>query len=274
MEFVKKHPFLILWIAAVIACIFFKVPFGFVALGTLVYILLILLIQLPKTMFFLGYLMQGPGKKPDLAMKMYQYAYDHGARVGAPMIAYGMLLLTNFRYAEGLTVLQDVLMVPNLNPNFLKVTRQDLAIAYYKNDELDKAISTMELMLEEYEYFSGDFYTTLGYFYILAKDYDKATEINEKALSDDPSFGPAYDNLGLIAYEKEDLEEAEELFKKALDLRDTMVSSKYYLGLIAEKRGDSDEASTYFAAAHAGKITGLNTITPEEINEKYKEYCL
>ena len=91
----------------------------------------------------------------------------------------------------------------------LKYARQDLAIAYWKMGDLTKAIDTMEQMLKDYEYFSIDFYTTIGYFYIEAGDYDKATEFSNKALDEDESHGPAYDNLGQIQYRLGNYEEAE-----------------------------------------------------------------
>ncbi|MCF0136195.1 MAG: tetratricopeptide repeat protein [Lachnospiraceae bacterium] len=273
LEFLKKNYLFTIWLVAFLVLTFLKVSFGWIFLGTLVYLLLVLLLRLPRTVFTLGYLLQGGGKEAT-SRKMYEWAYKKGARVGAPMIAYGMMLLKNSEYPEGLKVLQDVLLVPKLNPNFLKVVRQDLSIAYYKNGDLETAISTLELMLEEYEFFSGDFYTTLGYFYIEAGDYEKAREINERALKEDASCGAAYDNLALIEYEQGRPEEAEELFLKALELKDTMVSSKYYLGLIAEQKGDADAAADYFTAAHGGTITGLNTITREQVDAKYDEYCL
>lgn len=274
MAFVKKNYLLLIWIAGLVVCSVMHISFLYTFLGSLAYLILILLLRFKKSVYYLGYIVQGIGKNPELAFKMYSYAYDKGGRTGAPMIAYGMLLLSKSQYDKALTVFQDVLMIENLNPNFLKVARQDLAIAYEKTGDVQTAIDTMELMLQDYEFFSNDFFANLGFFYIEAKEYDKAREITERALKDDEGFGPAYDNLGLIAYETGDLEEAEELFKKALDLRDTMVSSKYYLGLIAEKNGDIDTAATYFAAAHAGKITGMHTITREMVDEKYQQYCL
>lgn len=274
MDFIKKHCLLLIWIAGLVACSVLHVSFLYTFLGSLAYLILILLFRIKKTAYYLGYITQGILKNPDKAFSMYEWAYDKGGRSGAPMIAYGMLLLAKCQYDKALTVFQDVLMIENLNANFLKVARQDLAIAYEKTGDVQTAIDTMELMLQDYEFFSNDFYVNLGYFYIEAKEYDKAREITERALKEDEGFGPAYDNLALIAYETGDLEEAEELFKKALDLRDTMVSSKYYLGLIAEKNGDTDAAATYFAAAHAGKITGMHTITREMVDEKYEQYCL
>ena len=272
MNFLKKRWAFLLWTALLVVAIILKVPFGYILLGTLGYIILMMLIRLPRTAMLLGYILEGYRKKPDKAFPMYEFGYEHGGRVAGPMIAYGMQLLRRSEYEKGLTVLQDVLMIENLNPTMLKIVRQDLAIAYWKNGDLETAISTLELMLKDYDYFNDDFYGTLGYFYIEAGQYDKATELSNKALTVNEGNGPVYDNLGLIAYAQGDLEEAKELFLKALDMRDTMSATKYYLGLIAEQEGDKEMARTYFAAAYNSKVTGINTVSREQVEAKYHQY--
>ena len=272
MDFIKRHYFFTLWVIAVVASIFLKIPFSYVLLGSIVYLLLVLLIRLPSTVCWIGYILQARMGKKETALKMYEFGYKHGARPAAPMITYGMQLLNNGRYKEGLDVLEEVVTEPKLNATFLKIARQDLAIAYWCNDDLDTAISTLEKMREDYDFLSTDFYTTLAYFYIEKGDHVTAEEINNEALNLDESCGPAYDNLAQIRYREGDLAESEELFLKALDLKDTMASSKFYLGLIAEQKGDVESARMYFTAAHESKITGINTVTREEVDAKYQEY--
>ena len=86
------------------------------------------------------------------------------------------------------------------------------------------------------------------------------------------AHGPAFDNLGQIAFRQGQYEEAEKYFSRALDMKDTMVDSKYHLGLIYEHWGNLEAAAEYFAAAHQSTITGMNTITREQVDAKYNEY--
>lgn len=272
MEFLKKHPFLILYIVLVIGAAVFHVGFGWIALGTLVYLLLVALVRLPNTCARLGYLCQGMLGKKDLAFKLYDYAYKHGSTAAAPKVAYGMQLMQQCRYEEAKNALEDVLVTPDIQPTLLKIVRQDVAIAYWNCGELDKAITTLEKMVEEYDILSPEFFTTLGFFYIEAERYEEATKATEEALKQDESNGGAYDNLALIQYKQGNLAEAKELFLKALEMKETMASSKFYLGMIYEAEGDIEEAKAYFTAAHNARITGMNTVTREEVDAKYQEY--
>lgn len=272
MSFIKKHPhFCVLALATAVA-VYLAAPFHYVLLGYLVYALFIYFANLPKCMGWTGYVFQFVFKRPKMAYPMYRYALNHKATCSSPLIAYGLHLLEDCHYDEALQTLQYVVTLPDVNPTMLKFARQDLAIAYWKCGDLTTGIATLEQMLKDYEIFNTEFYTTLGYFYIEAGEYDKALDVTQQALIEDEACGPAYDNLAQIEYRRGNYEEAEELFLKALDLRDTMADSKYYLGLIREKQGDAESARTFFTAAHNSKITGLNTVTREQVDAKYNEY--
>ena len=272
MAFLKKHYLFTIWIVAVIAATFLNVPFLYIFLGSLAYLILVLLMRLPSTVFWLGYLTQAKDKHRDRSFRMYEYGYSHDARPMAPMVAYGMQLLNRRQYPKGLQVLEEAVTTKDPNPTFLKIARQDLGIAYWCNGDLDKGITTLENMVQDYDILSTDFYTTLAYFYIEKGDLLKAEEVNDEALKQDETCGPAYDNLAQIRYRQGEKEEALELFLKALDLKETMVATKYYLGLLSEENGDIESARSYFTAAHNSTITGINTVTREEVDAKYNEY--
>ena len=40
----------------------------------------------------------------------------------------------------------------------------------------------------------------------------------------------------------------------------------------AEKQGKTEDARQYFTAAHNAPLTGLNTVTRSQVDEKYQEY--
>ncbi len=272
MSFVKKHPHFCVLGVATIAAIVLGVPFYYVLLGYLAYGVFMYFVNLPKCMGWTGYTFQFIFKKPKMAWPMYRYALKHQAKCSSPLIAYGLHLLEDCHYEEALKTFQYVVTLPQINLTMLKFARQDLAIAYWKCGDLATGISTLEQMQIDYDIFSTEFYTTLGYFYIEAGEYDKALDISHQALMEDEACGPAYDNLAQIEYRRGNYEEAEELFLRALDLKDTMADSKYYLGLIREMQGDVESARTFFTAAHNSRITGLNTVTREQVDAKYEEY--
>ena len=51
-----------------------------------------------------------------------------------------------------------------------------------------------------------------------------------------------------------------------------MVDSLYYLGCIYEKENETDKAFECFSKAKKCNVSSLNTITKEQILEKYRKY--
>lgn len=272
MEFLKKHFAFVIWLAGLATASLCNVSFWLMLLGSIVYGLLLMLLRFYKTAFWIGYLLQGVLKKPAAAFDCYEFAYRHGGRAKAPMLAYGMQLMEKGAYSQALEVMECAAALPEQNPAVRKIAQQNLALACDKARDPKRAALIMEQLLAEDAFFTCDFYTTLGYYYIEMGEYAKAKEITERALQQDENFAAAYDNLGLIAYHTQDIEGAEKCFHKALSLYAHMISSQYYLGLIAEQKGDKKEAAKCYAAAHAGDITGLNTVTREMVDEKHRQY--
>ena len=271
-KFINKHPYLLITLTIIVACIVFKVSFGWWLLIMLAYGLILYVTHLGTAVGWTGYLLDGFLKQPKFTHALYRFAINHNTKCVHAMLAYGLDLLRDGVYEPALDIFQRIVAMKNVQPMLLKYAEQDLGIAYWKCGQLDKAIETLEMMVAKYEYFSPDFNTTLGYFYILAGDYEKAMDFTEKALIESETHGPAYDNLGQMAYRQGNYEEAEKQFLKALDLKDTMVDSKFHLGLIYESWGDLESAAEYFLAAHQCKITGMNTVSREEVDAKYNEY--
>ena len=272
MAWLKQHFFLALYVILMMVGMILQLNGWYLVLGTFAYMLLYALIKLPKTVAFIGYFLQAGPHKVDTAFSCYEFAYKKGGLVAGPMLAYGILLLQRSEYEKSLKVMQDVLVLPNLNATMLKSARQDVAYSYWKTGDLETAISTLELMRQDYDILDADFFTALAYLYIEAGDLEKAEEITQEALKEEADSGPAYDNFGIIAYKRGNLEEAKELFEKALELKDDMASSKYYLGLIAEDEGDTEAALDYFEAALRCNINGLNIISKKAVEEKIAQY--
>lgn len=269
----KKPNFFLIWIVVLIVCATLQMPVWGILLVCVGYGVLVLLLRFQQSLFWTAYLIHGMLSKPETALKLYDYAYSRGARAGAPMIAYAMLLMERSRYAQALEILQEVQTRRDLNPRMRLISRQDLALALSKTGNTTAAIEEMEKIRQDHECLGSSFYGTLAYFYILAGLYDKAEEINTLSRTRPEDDGAYYDNLGLIAYRKGNLEEAEALFQSALEADEAMLSPRYHLGLLAEARGDTAEAKEFFRAVYDGGVTGLSTISPEAAEEKYRQYC-
>ncbi len=159
-----------------------------------------------------------------------------------------------------------------LNRTMLLEKNIPLAISscYWRLNNMDKAISTLEDLRKKYEYVSPNTLTTLGYFYLLVKDYEKAKEISQLAIDDDENFSSAWDNMGQIYLEQKDFKTAKEKFLKSIELNPKSVDSLYYLGIIEEIENNKEKALEYFKKALDCNITSLNTISKEAIENKIK----
>lgn len=224
---------------------------------------------------FLGnvYLTKGDKQK---AIICFKKAIDNNTKNVLAIYNYGIIVLQDGGFEQSLQLFLKAL---NLNENKVKKANNktiflqkniSLAIAssYWKLNEIDKAIDTLESLRKKYEYVNPNTLTTLGYFYLLKKDYEKAKEITQLALNDDECFFSAWDNMGQIYLEQNDLKNAKENFLKALSLNKNSVDSLYNLGLISQKQNNNNEALDYFYKAINCNITALNTISKEMIEEK------
>lgn len=85
-----------------------------------------------------------------------------------------------------------------------------------------------------------------------AGNYDKAIELNHKAITLEPDMGAAWNNLGLDLMRRgnpDDFVDAAQAFKKAADLMVTDDRPYQNLGVLYHERGFADEALRYFALA-------------------------
>lgn len=276
-KFIDSHPFLLIYVAIALLFPLFQIAFfPWFLVMTLAYGIFLYFVKFGTALGWTGYLLDGISKSKKhhskLAIRMYKGAWEHNSHCVPGLIAYSLYNLKNYQYPLALEILQKTVALPKINPVFLKYAELDLGIAWWKNGRLDKAIEQLEEMAAKYEYFSEEFNTTLGYFYCEAGDFAKAAEYTDKALHENENSAAGYDNLGQIAYRSGDYDEAEKMFLRALRIKDTLADSKYYLGMIYESRENYEEAAQYFLLAHKSPLTGMNTIAPETIEEKYQEY--
>ena len=219
------------------------------------------------------------------AIYCFEKALQSGTKNILAIYNYGLILLQDGNFEKAL---QLFLKAQNLNDekagkksfsptgfNRTALLEKNIPLAiassYWRLDNMDKAISTLEDLRKKYDYVSPNTLTTLGYFYILIKDYEKAKEITMLAINDDENFYAAWDNMGQIYLEQDDLQKAKENFLKALEINPKSVDSLYHLGLIEEKEGNKAKALEYLKNALDCNITSLNTITKDAIENKIKD---
>lgn len=204
-------------------------------------------------------------RKPDKAMKYYQKAVDKNTFNIKALYNYGLDKLHQNKADEALPVLERAERL-NTKPLFDKLIPLAISSCYWLKGDINKAIEILENLKAKYKYLNPPTLITLGYFYMLKGEYDKAEEITLKALKDSPENASAYDNLGQIYFNKKEYDKAEDYFKKAIEIKDTTVDSLYYLAVINRDKGNTSKALELLNKADGCYISGLNTISKEDIS--------
>jgi tetratricopeptide (TPR) repeat protein len=96
-----------------------------------------------------------------------------------------------------------------------------------------------------------------------AGNYDRAVELNKKALALHPDLGGVWNNLGLSLMHRglpNDFVDAAQAFKQAADNLPTDDRPYQNLGVLYHERGFSDEALRYFALALDRNPNSLDSI--------------
>lgn len=206
-------------------------------------------------------------RKPDKAKKFYTLAVNRNTRNVKALYNYALDALHEGRADEALKVFQRAEKI-NTKVLFDKLIPLAISSCYWVLGNIDKAIETIEDLQNKFNYINPNTLTTLAYFYLLKKEFDKAEELTNKALNDNKEYAPAWDNLGQIYYVKGNNNKAKEYFEKALQYRAGMTESLYYMGLIAKAEGNTEKAKEYFEKANSGYISALSTVKRADIEKE------
>lgn len=209
-------------------------------------------------------------REPEKAKKFYTIAVKKNTRNVKALYNYALDALHEGRADEALPVFQRAEKL-NVKVLFDKLIPLAVSSCYWVLGDIDKAISTIEDLQKKYNYINPNTLTTLGYFYMLKGNYEKAIELTNSALKDNEEYAPAWDNLGQIYYNQGDYKKAYENFQKAVTYRENMVESLYYMALLEEKEGNIEKAKEYLEKAKGCYISALNTVKKEQIEEELRK---
>jgi tetratricopeptide (TPR) repeat protein len=115
-----------------------------------------------------------------------------------------------------------------------------------KDKEYDRAIDNLNRALS-LDPNNPEALNLLGMARFFKKNYQAAEVALAKAISLNPSYSPAYNNLGNLYFMTGRLDKAEEHLKKALQISPGLASACYSLGSILLQLGRSDEGIIYLS---------------------------
>lgn len=204
--------------------------------------------------------------KLEKAIKYFEKALNCNTKNMIALYNYGLILLQKGDSEKALYLFEKAKYL-NKNVSYEKLILLAISSCYWKMEKIPQAIDILEILKNNYEYPGPEALTTLGYLYMLNKEYKKALEISKKVLEEEPNYASAWDNLGQIYFFQNDFKNAKENFLKSIELNPYSVDSLYYLGIL-EEENNKEKALEYFKMAKKCKITALNTVSEKDLEEK------
>lgn len=205
------------------------------------------------------------------ARLLLQKAVDSGVKSPASHIYLALILMQEGHNTTDAFKYLDKAIELSKNPVDERSAIISKATCHWINKDAKAAIKTLEDMRASQEYTNAATLANLAFLYMVEEDLDKAMDITNQGIDDEPEHAALWDNLGQILYKQGKTEKAKEAFVHALSLRATMADSNYFLGLIHEAEGDADTAKEYFRKAAISPIGFFNTVTQEQADAKYNE---
>ena len=135
-------------------------------------------------------------------------------------------------------------VLKNLERKLTEKTKADISIdnkhkeirLLLDNSEFENALEKIQSLLGEEE--SEKTLNYLGILFLKLKNYSKAEEYFQKAISLKPSFSESYSNLGIVYFEQRKYEKAVEFQKKSVELNTQNAYSFYNLAYSYQELGD------------------------------------
>ncbi len=201
-------------------------------------------------------------KDHDEGFKLLQKAYDTGKMIPQQALIYAYLLIRDGHIAKAERLINSILLNKKdmLTKQNLLAADLNLAIIMWKKGDLKGAVEKMEYVYST-GYRSTVHYGTLGIFYILNNQLDRAEEFCNEAIEYNPSDASIRDNLGLLYFRKGDIDKAEEIYQKLFeDTNPEFIEAYYNYGMVLEKKGDLAAAAGYYRTALGCPEKFLSTV--------------
>lgn len=207
----------------------------------------------------------------EAGFKWLEKAYDTGRMSAQQSLIYAYLLIRDGEIAKAERLITSVIhqKKDKLTKQNLLAADLNIAIIRWKQNNLDAAIKKMEEVYAE-GYRSTVHYGTLGIFYILNNQLDRAEEFCLEAFDYNPGDASIRDNLGLVYMEKGDTDKAKEIYDALFEETEpNFIEAFYNYARVLEAKGDYQKAVEYYQKAMGCPEKYLSTVKMSQV-----EYAL
>jgi tetratricopeptide (TPR) repeat protein len=257
---------ILLPIAIVAIATFYNTLLGLLAL--LIYSGIIIYNRRAGMMAFFG---KGAYAKGDMekAVKWYDRVIRSGAAKTVTKIEYGYIMLRAGDVEKSGEIFQKLLQ-SKLTDEEKAIVNSNYALLLWKTGHLDDAISLFEEIIPYYK--TTSVYGSMGYLLIIKGDLDRALAFNQEAYEYNSSNKIILDNLGQTYYLKGENDKALEIYEKLIAQNPTFPEAYYNYSLALAKKGDYRNAYEYSQQALDRKLSFLSNISRDEMLAKSEEF--
>jgi tetratricopeptide (TPR) repeat protein len=209
-----------------------------------------------RTNYFKGNIEKG--------LSWFEKAYKTGVAKPKTIISYAYLLLKSGNIKDSERILENLLR-SRLETDERMLAKSNMALVEWKKGELDNAIATLEEVISDFE--TTNIYGSLGYMLIQKGDLDKALEFNLKAYDYNSSNTIILDNLGQNYYLRQEYDKAANIYESLMEQNPSFPEAYYNYGLVLKAKNDNVKALEMAKKALNYKISFLSTIKKEHIDK-------
>lgn len=201
----------------------------------------------------------------DGAMRLLEKAYQTNQMSAQQKVYYGYLALRCGKPDKAERLFQSALQSKPDEKTKMQA-KSNMALVLWKRKQLPEAIELMEEVFEHYK--TTAVYGSLGYFYILSGDIEKALKFNEEAYEFNSDDNVIRDNLGQIYYLKNDFDKAEEIYEELLRRQPEFPVPYYNYALVKLAKGDKEAAILLMRKALTYRFTYIAGVSEDQIRTK------
>lgn len=198
----------------------------------------------------------------DEGFKWLEKSYKTGRMKPQQILIYAYLLIRDGQLSRADKLISGVLYKnkAQLTKDNILAANLNRAIIDWKRNDLESAIERMEDVYDQ-GYRSTVHYATLGIFYIMNNNLEKAKEFCIEGADFSPDDASILDNLGLVYYRLGDLKKAEEIYEKLFKKTTPEFIEAYYnYGMVLEDEGNLKVAEKYYKRALGCPEKYLSTV--------------
>ncbi len=202
---------------------------------------------------------------------LYKKAVDTNRVKVNTRVSYAYVLMRTGDLDLAETVLNGIIRTRGIKPADKNFAKQQRCMVYYKQGRMDEALEEAEEIFDGGNYKNTTLYGMLGYFKYLTESVDEALKFCLEAYEYNSDDRDITDNLSLCYYKIGDYEKAKELSDKIISQNPQFVEAYYHGAQIAVKCGDYSTAKEYLEKIPDCRWSNMTTVTHEEVEKLIEE---